>query len=59
MSINPVFTKTSQIKAEWQREKMTHYRLLLASLSGLAGNAKNMREAHDQFALSVITRTQE
>lgn len=25
------------------KRKMTHYKLLLASLSGLAGNAKNMR----------------
>ncbi|WP_139357344.1 hypothetical protein [Leptospira alexanderi] len=48
-------SKISQIKAEWQKEKMTHYKLLLASLSGLAGNAKNMREAHDQFALSLFS----
>ena len=49
------FTKTLQAKTEWQKEKMNHYKVLLAAISDLAGDERNKEDANKRFALAVNT----
>jgi hypothetical protein len=48
-------TKRHQLKVEWQHEKLNHYKVLLASLSGLADDGSDKTEANMRFALAVNT----
>jgi hypothetical protein len=48
-------TKKHQLKVEWQREKLNHYKVLLSSLSDLAVDGTDKTEANMRFALAVNT----
>jgi len=48
-------TKRHQIKSEWQKEKISHYRDLLSALSELAIDSLDKDKANIKFASSVNT----
>jgi hypothetical protein len=50
-----VLTKWHQLKVEWQHEKLNHYKVLLSSLSDLAVDGTDKREANMRFALAANT----
>ncbi|OGW04936.1 MAG: hypothetical protein A2889_09835 [Nitrospinae bacterium RIFCSPLOWO2_01_FULL_39_10] len=54
-SLTYYFTKLLQTKTEWQHEKMNHYKVLLSSLSDLAVDGKDKREANERFSLASNT----
>ena len=43
-------TKRHQTRSEWKKEKLEHYRKLLASLSDLAVDGKNKDKANQDFS---------
>jgi hypothetical protein len=49
------FTKRHQLKVEWRREKIAHYKALLASLSDLAVDGIDKRKALEDFSRAVNT----
>jgi hypothetical protein len=48
-------TKKHQIKTEWQKDKIAHYKLLLSALSDLATDGKDKEDANVRFALASNT----
>jgi hypothetical protein len=48
-------TKRHQIKSEWQKEKLSHYRDLLSALSELAIDGTDKDKANIKFASSANT----
>jgi hypothetical protein len=48
-------TKRHQLKVEWQHEKLNHYKVLLSSLSDLAVDGTDKRDANNRFALASNT----
>ncbi len=48
-------TKKHQLNAEWQHEKLNHYKVLLSALSDLAVDGINKDEANKRFALAANT----
>jgi hypothetical protein len=54
-SLSYYFTKTQQLKTEWQHEKMNHYKILLKAISDLAISGKDKRKAQEDFALASNT----
>ena len=48
-------TKRHQIKSEWQKEKVNHYKVLLSALSDLAVDGTDKDDANMRFALAVNT----
>ena len=48
-------TKLHQLKVEWQHEKLNHYKVLLSSLSDLAVDGTDKRDANMRFALAANT----
>jgi len=54
-SLSFYLTKRYQIKTEWQKEKINHYKTLTSALSDLATDGKNKNEANMKFALACNT----
>ena len=48
-------TKWHEIKVEWQKQKLNHYKVLLSSLSDLAVDGIDKDEANRRFSLAVNT----
>ena len=48
-------TKRHQLKVEWQREKLNHYKVLLSSISDLAEDGIDRGEANKRFILAFNT----
>jgi hypothetical protein len=48
-------TKRYQLKVEWQREKLNHYKALLSALSDLAVDGIDKNDANQRFALAANT----
>lgn len=49
------FTKRHEIKVEWQKQKLNHYKVLISSLSALAVDGTDKEEANMNFALATNT----
>lgn len=54
-AITVYLTKRYQIKTEWQREKINHYKMLLSALSDLAVDGTDKDEANIKFAHAANT----
>lgn len=54
-SLSFYLTKRYQIKKEWQKEKIDHYKLLISAISDLAIDGKNKDEANRKFSMAVNT----
>jgi len=54
-SLSFYLTKRHQIKTEWQKEKINHYKVLISSLSDLATDGKDKDDANMRFALASNT----
>lgn len=50
-----LFTKRHEVKVEWQKQKLNHYKVLISSLSALAVDGTNKEEANMNFALATNT----
>jgi hypothetical protein len=50
-----ILTKRHEIKSEWKKEKLNHYKVLLSSLSDLAVDGMDKNKANEKFALAVNT----
>lgn len=48
-------TKRHQLKVEWQKEKLNHYKVLLSSLSDLAVDGTDKTDANMRFSLAANT----
>jgi hypothetical protein len=48
-------TKKHEIKVEWQKQKLNHYKVLLSSLSDLAVDGIDKDEANMKFCLATNT----
>lgn len=48
-------TKKHQLKVEWQKEKLNHYKVMLSSLSDLAVDGTDKKDANMRFSLAVNT----
>lgn len=49
------FTKKNEIKSEWQKQKINHYKELLSAISDLAVDGTDKRKANMNFALASNT----
>ncbi len=50
-----ILTKRHEIKSEWKKEKLNHYKVLLSSLSDLAVDGMDKNKANETFALAANT----
>ena len=50
-----ILTKHHEIKSEWKKEKLNHYKVLLSALSDLAVDGTNKDKANEKFSLAVNT----
>ena len=48
-------TKRHEIKVQWQREKINHYKVLLSALSDLATDGTDKEDANMRFSLATNT----
>ena len=48
-------TKMYEIKSEWQKQKLNHYKVLLSSLSELATDGTDKEKANTNFSLATNT----
>lgn len=48
-------TKRHEIKAEWQKQKLNHYKVLISSISDLAVDGTDKEKANMHFALAANT----
>jgi len=48
-------TKKHEIKVEWQKQKLNHYKVLISSLSDLAVDGTDKEEANMKFSLAANT----
>lgn len=48
-------TKRHEIKVEWQKQKLNHYKVLLSSLSDLAVDGTDKEKANMNFSLAANT----
>jgi hypothetical protein len=48
-------TKHHEIKSEWKKEKLNHYKVLLSALSDLAVDGTDKDKANEKFSLAVNT----
>ncbi|MCK4752837.1 MAG: hypothetical protein KAS75_05270 [Planctomycetes bacterium] len=49
------FTKKHEIKVEWQKRKLDHYKVLMSSISDLAVDGTDKEEANMKFSFAVNT----
>jgi len=49
------FTRRHQINIEWRREKIKHYKILLAALSDVVVTSKDKRKAGEDFSHAANT----
>jgi len=49
------FTKKHEIKVEWQKQKLNHYKVLISSLSDLAVDGTDKEKANMNFSLAANT----
>ncbi|MBI4651832.1 hypothetical protein HY745_11225 [Candidatus Desantisbacteria bacterium] len=50
-----VLTKRHEMKSEWKKEKLNHFKVLLSSLSALQANNVDKIKAFENFALAFNT----
>jgi proline dehydrogenase len=48
-------SKRHETKAEWQKQKLNHYKVLISSISDLAGHNTNNEEANMRYFLAANT----
>lgn len=49
------FTKKHQLEMDWRKGKINHYKVLISSLSDLAVDGTNKKEANMKFSLATNT----